>query len=77
MLALSRSYESFAEVVARANAWLADEGVDLINIETLVLPGTPGASGETATQVELGVGVLSLGHWHQAVRVWFRERDVV
>lgn len=73
MLAISRRYESITEVVARANEWIASEGVEPMSMETLLLPGAPTATEGTPTYIELNVGAISLAAWHQAVRVWYRE----
>ena len=74
MLALSRSYESTAEVLARANAWMAAEAIEPVSVETLLLPGAPASVDESPWYVELNAGPVSLAQWYQAVRVWYRAR---
>ena len=71
-LALGRRYETLATVVERVNAWIAADAIDVINLETLLLPGGPARGGETALQVVLDVGPLAVTQWFQAVRVWYR-----
>lgn len=72
MLAVSRSYESMTDVVGRANEWIAAAGVTVVSVETLLLPGTPKQAAETPTYVELNAGAISVGQWHQVIRVWYR-----
>lgn len=72
MLALSRTFETSAEVLARANAWIAAEGIEPLNVETLLLPGAPAGVEESPWYVELNAGPLALAQWHQVVRVWYR-----
>ena len=64
--------ESLKEVVATAKHWAKTNSVEVINIETVLLPVTskdPAESFErTAISVELG-----MAEWTQIVRVWFRE----
>lgn len=71
MLAVSRTYESIAEVVERANEWIESEGVEVFQVETLLLPGALASSGGTSTNVEVNAGSVSFSHWHQVVRVWY------
>ncbi len=71
MLAISRTYESIAEVVERANEWIESEGVEVLQVETLLLPGALASSGGTSTNVEVNVGSASFSQWHQVVRVWY------
>lgn len=72
MLAVSRTYESIAEVVERANEWIDSEGVDVFHVETLLLPGALASSGGTSTSFEVNAGSASFSLWHQVVRVWYR-----
>ena len=71
MLAVSRTYETIAEVVERANAWIDSEGVEVFHVETLVLPSALASSGGTSTNVEVSAGSVSFSQWHQVVRVWY------
>jgi hypothetical protein len=68
----SNKVEALKEVVATANHWAETNSVEVINIETVLLPVTskdPAESFErTAITVELG-----MAEWTQIIRVWFRE----
>ncbi|HZH43781.1 MAG TPA: hypothetical protein VEY50_06860 [Lysobacter sp.] len=75
-LALSRKFESIEQVLARANAWIADSGVDVVNVETLLLPASVARSGAAAFQphFQVDLGAFEIGGSHvQVVRVWFRN----
>ena len=68
----SREFESFDAALAGANEWIEDNGIDVVNIETVVLPQIWGAFEEGGTtDVDLGVGEGS--RWHQFIRVWYRR----
>jgi hypothetical protein len=82
MLALSRRVESIQSVLARVNAWIAAERVDVINVETVVLPGSAAKNrdGESAGRFtdnqQLDLGMFEIGTARvQIVRVWHRAAD--
>ncbi|CAB3771109.1 hypothetical protein [Paraburkholderia solisilvae] len=51
-------YENASALVERANGWLAERGVDVINVESL---STFGSGDDT-----------SVSHWYSGIRVWYR-----
>jgi hypothetical protein len=51
-------YEDGAKLVARANQWIAENGIDVLNVESL---STFGAGDDT-----------SVSHWYSGIRVWYR-----
>ena len=69
-------WESLAEAVAAANEWVRAEGVDVVNIETVVLPchvDTP-----AFTQTDAPAAFVNGQHWHvcrQFIRVWYQAAD--
>lgn len=69
------SYESFDAAVAAANEWLGGAKVDLITIETVVLPNiSPEESdGTSDAVVETEEAMTSINEWYQFLRVWYRE----
>lgn len=69
---LSTRYESLHATVRRANEWMAREQVNLINIETVVLPNV--GEGETSKAAIRTSGELS-SYWFQVVRVWYEAED--
>jgi hypothetical protein len=67
LLASSGEYEGIERVVARANAWVQDRGVAVINAETIVVPAPE------REPVNSGAAFRASGTpWIQVVRVWFR-----
>lgn len=73
-------YESFSEVVSAANQWIESTTIQVINVETVVLPdrieGTgDGDHGVTTSNAFYPV-MISQGlavKYFQCVRVWYRE----
>lgn len=66
-------YESLEEAVAAANAWIDEEKIQLINIETVVLPNIWSRWEEGTTDVALGTSGEMPSHWHQFIRCWYDE----
>ena len=66
------AYESFAECVAEAGAWIQRHGIDVINVETVVLPNIRNPGEEGPADVELHASGEMFSHWYQFVRVWYR-----
>jgi hypothetical protein len=65
------SYESFEAAVKAANEWINSDAVNVVNIETVVLPNIWAHTEEGTKDPELPTFE---GHarWHQFVRVWYR-----
>ena len=58
--------ESFDAAIAAANDWIAAENIDVINVETIVLP----IAEDDATESPLITGAPLLQR--QFIRVWYR-----
>jgi len=71
----SDAYENFDAAVAAANAWMAEAKVDLMTVETVVLPNiSPDQSeGTIDGRVETEEAMTSINEWYQFLRVWYRE----
>lgn len=67
----SRTFESFDAAVAAANEWIAHNGIDVVNIETVVLPEMWGEDGTTDTDLTTSGDMMNT--WHQFIRVWYRK----
>ena len=65
-------FESFDEAVVAANRWIYENGIKVINIETVVLPNIWARWEEGSTDTSLGTSGDSPSRWHQFVRVWYR-----
>ena len=64
----STGFETFSEAIDRANAWIRDSGVAVLNVETVVLPNLPEVKDTSQvinTRYQLGTYLF------QVVRVWY------
>jgi hypothetical protein len=73
-------YESFSEVVSEVNQWIASTTIQVINVETVVLPdrieGTSDDVYGLTTSNAFHPVMISQGlaiNCFQCVRVWYRE----
>jgi len=66
-------YESFEEALAAANQWIAENNVQLLNVETVVLPNIWSRFEDGSTDVALGSSGDMVSHWHQFIRCWYRQ----
>jgi hypothetical protein len=64
------SYESLEVALAAANAWVREENVTLVNVETVVLPNLWANWEQGSADPVLGVGTTT-PLWHQFIRVWY------
>src|SRR5262245_42727095 len=67
-------YESFEAAVAAANAWIQQNSIRIINVETVVLPNLWQSHEEGTSDADLSVSGGQYGGgatWHQFVRVWY------
>ncbi|MGF6599881.1 hypothetical protein P3T23_004615 [Paraburkholderia sp. GAS448] len=53
------AYENAATLVERANAWIGENSIDVVNVESL---STFGTGDDT-----------SVSHWYSGIRIWYRE----
>ena len=65
-------YETFEAAVMAANYWLMESPVELIQLETVVLPNIWSKYEEGTTDGSLGTSNAATSHWHQFLRVWYR-----
>jgi hypothetical protein len=68
----STEYEMLSATIQRANQWLVESGVTIINVETVVLPNISDASD--ASQVGIRTSGGRGSYWYQVVRVWYHTR---
>lgn len=66
---LSSEYESFDQVVKRANEWMASSGVQVLSVETVVLPNV--SNGDEARQTNIRTSGEMSSYWRQFLRVWY------
>jgi hypothetical protein len=66
-------HEPFDAAVAAANRWIEQNGVRVINIETVVLPNIFSRFEEGTHDASLATSGESPSFWHQFIRVWYEE----
>lgn len=66
-------FESFDHAVEAANEWIRSNNVEVINVETVVLPNIWSRWEEGTADGSLGTSGDSPSRWHQVVRCWYRE----
>lgn len=65
--------ELFAETLIEANTWLAHNKVDVVNIETVVLPNIHSKGEEGSVDTQLHTAGEMGSYWHQFIRVWYQS----
>lgn len=69
-------YETFGEAVAAADRWIEEQKIDVLHIETVVLPNIWSRYEEGSTDGSLGISGDSPSFWHQIVRIWYRGEGI-
>jgi hypothetical protein len=67
------TYEPLQVAVDAANAWIKENGIHILNIETLLLPNIWSRFEEGSSDPSLGTSGESPSQWHQVVRVWYAD----
>jgi len=68
------TFETFEESLAEANHWIKENEIQVVNIETVVLPNIWNRWEDGTHDPALGTGE-SPAHWHQFIRVWYRAGE--
>lgn len=63
-------FQTFEDALAAANAWTNKHQIDVVNIETVVLPEMWREEGTTDTNLTTSGEMMS--SWYQFIRVWYR-----
>jgi hypothetical protein len=66
-------YESFDDALVAANAWINENNIQLIHIETVVLPNLWSDHETGTTDVSLETSGQHSSAWHQFIRCWYRQ----
>ncbi|MEM8962485.1 MAG: hypothetical protein AAGD38_13460 [Acidobacteriota bacterium] len=70
---MSRStHESVAQVVDRLNQWIRENRVEVINIETIILPNIHNTGVNSEASRIRNYANYAWSSLHQVLRVWFR-----
>ena len=67
-------YETFQAAVAAANQWIREEKIQLVQLETVVLPNIWRSVEEGTADASLNA-TGNIATWHQFVRVWYRTSE--
>ncbi len=65
--------ESTRDALARANEWVEQNKIDVINVETVVLPNIHRRGEEGTEDPQLRTSVENCNEWYQFIRVWYRK----
>jgi hypothetical protein len=65
-------YESFDAAVVAANHWIVEHAIEVIQLETVVLPNIWSKYEEGTLDASIGTSGGMTAHWHQFLRVWHR-----
>ena len=65
-------HESFDHAVEAANQWISSNSIQLISLETVVLPNIWSRWEEGSSDASIGTGEAP-SRWHQFLRCWYRE----
>lgn len=66
--------QALQEVIQEANAWMrAQNTIEVISVETVVLPNIHEKDEEGSMDTELYTGGDSPSNWYQLIRVWYKE----
>jgi hypothetical protein len=68
------TFEPFEEALGEANLWISENQIQVINVETVVLPNIWNRWEEGTKDPALGTGESPV-HWHQFIRVWYRAGE--
>ena len=66
----SRSVDTFQSALDEANAWISRHAIEVLNIETVVLPEMHSEEGTTDTDLTTSGEMMS--SWYQFIRVWYK-----
>jgi hypothetical protein len=64
-------FQTFDEALAAANAWMTKNQIDVVNIETVVLPEMWGEDGTTDTDLTTSSDMMN--SWYQFIRIWYKN----
>jgi len=68
----SDSYETLRQALGDANVWIDENHIDVVNVETVVLPNIWDSGEEGTKDVDLSASGKTATTWHQFIRVWYR-----
>jgi hypothetical protein len=66
-------YAPLSDSLKEANAWIEEFQVDVISVETVVLPNIHASHEEGSRDPGIRTSGEVGSLWHQFIRVWFRK----
>ncbi|MFK7801228.1 MAG: hypothetical protein AB8G95_06335 [Anaerolineae bacterium] len=73
LLGIVRAADSFDAVVKVANNWAASTPVEVVNIETVLIPQYHVVKESPKSQEGVYTEGHNPTHWYQGIRIWYRE----
>ncbi len=68
----SAKYESLDKTLEAANAWIRTDSINVLSIETVVLPNLYGPYSEGTADPNLVLQPTFAETWNQFFRIWYR-----
>ncbi len=65
-------YQQLEEIIKEANKWVNDNGFQIVNVETVVLPNIWDTDEEGSEDVDILTSGTNSTTWHQFIRVWYK-----
>jgi len=65
-------FQTFEEALSAANEWIAGNQIDVVTIETVVLPEIWSEDGTTDTDLTTSGEMMS--SWYQFIRIWYSSK---
>jgi hypothetical protein len=65
--------EPLTDTLQQANKWIEQNNVNIINVETVVLPNIHNFQEEGSADTDINVYQKSNSNWHQIIRVWYKN----
>ena len=65
-------YQHMEDIVKEANKWVEENGYQIVNVETVVLPNIWDEDEEGSEDVDILTSGTNSSTWHQFVRVWYK-----
>jgi hypothetical protein len=67
------TFASLDDALANANEWIDNSGVDVVNVETVILPNLWGPCSKGTVDPNRVLQSDFAVAWNQFIRVWFRQ----
>lgn len=64
-------YQTFEEALASANTWITENQIDVVNLETVVIPEMRREEGTTDGAFLTSSDMMNT--WYQFIRVWYKK----